>query len=60
MEELGDRTYKSWCYASRGAKERFLKEYGLYEYKHLLDSTECLARKMQEKAKQNRREYIIW
>lgn len=57
---LGDRTYRSWSYASRNSKERYLKEYGLYEYNYLLDNTECLARKMQDKAKQNRREYIIW
>lgn len=60
MDKLGYRTYKSWCYASRGAKERYLIEYGFCEYRYLLDSTECLARKMQDKAKQNRREYIIW
>ena len=57
---LGDRTYHSWSYASRSSKERYLIEYGLCEYRYLLDSTECLARKMQDKAKQNRREYIIW
>lgn len=58
-EELGEKTYRCWYYASRQQRERGLKENNLYEYRYLLDSQETLANRMKQKAKICGREFPI-